>query len=106
MGRVLGMVVAVLCYSAFFAAFVYFVGFLAEFPLLPTHVDKGLAAPPVTAAIIDLALIALFGIQHSVMARPRFKAAWTRIVPAQLERSIYCLASRSEERRVGKECRL
>lgn len=93
MGRVLGMVVAVLCYFAFFAAFVYFVGFLAAFPLLPTHVDKGLAAPPVTAAIIDLALIALFGIQHSVMARSGFKAAWTRIVPAQLERSIYCLAS-------------
>lgn len=93
MGRVLGMLVAVLCYGAFFAAFVYFVGFLAAFPLLPTHLDKGLAAPPAIAAIIDLALIALFGIQHSVMARPGFKAAWTRIVPAQLERSIYCLAS-------------
>lgn len=93
MARSLVLLMAVLCYTAFFAAFVYLVGFVAGLDFLPTHVDKGLAAPPATAAIIDLALIALFGLQHSVMARPGFKAAWTRIVPPPLERATFCLAS-------------
>lgn len=84
---------ALACYGAFFIAFVYFVGFVAGFPALPTHIDKGIEAPVGTAVIVDLALIALFGLQHSVMARPGFKAAWTRTVPAALERSTYCLFS-------------
>jgi methanethiol S-methyltransferase len=57
------------------------------------HVDRGIAAPSATAIVVDLALIALFGLQHSVMARPGFKAGWTRIVPPALERGIYCLAT-------------
>ncbi|WP_338466611.1 isoprenylcysteine carboxylmethyltransferase family protein [Novosphingobium sp. ZN18A2] len=93
MSRVLGMLTAVLCYFAFFAAFAYFVGFLAGIPELPTNIDKGLVAPAPVAAVIDVALIAFFGIQHSVMARSGFKAAWTRIVPVQLERSVYCLGA-------------
>ena len=93
MARPFYALVALLCYAAFFAAFVYLIGFVAGYPGLPTHVDKGPAAAPATAAAIDLALIGLFGIQHSVMARPGFKAAWTRIVPVPIERSIYCLAA-------------
>jgi methanethiol S-methyltransferase len=93
MSRLLALPVALLCYAAFFASFVYLVGFTAGLDVLPTHVDKGLSAPPLTAALIDLALIALFGLQHSVMARPGFKAAWTRVIPAPLERSIYCFAA-------------
>ena len=93
MARPLYLVVALVCYAAFFAAFVYLIGFVAGYPALPTHIDKGLAAPPAMAAVIDLALIALFGVQHSVMARPRFKARWTRIVPQPIERSVYCLAA-------------
>jgi protein-S-isoprenylcysteine O-methyltransferase Ste14 len=93
MGRASMMAAAVLCYAAFSAAFVYLIGFVAGFDALPTHVDKGRAAAPATAAVIDLALIALFGIQHSVMARQGFKAAWTRIVSPALERAVYCLAS-------------
>ena len=81
MARPLYLVVALVCYGAFIASFVYLIGFVAGYPALPTHVDKGLAAPPAIAAVIDLALIALFGVQHSVMARPGFKARWTRIVP-------------------------
>lgn len=81
MSRLLAMPIALLCYFAFFASFLYLVAFTAGLDLLPTHVDKGLAASPGTAALIDLALIALFGVQHSVMARPGFKAAFTRIVP-------------------------
>lgn len=84
---------ALASYGAFFIAFCYFVGFVAGFPALPTHIDKGIEAPTAIAVVVDLALIALFGLQHSVMARPGFKARLTRIVPAALERSTYCLAS-------------
>lgn len=84
---------ATFCYLAFFAAFLYLVGFVAGFDPLPSHVDKGLWASPTAAVLIDISLIALFGVQHSAMARPAFKARWTRIVPPPLERSIYCLAS-------------
>lgn len=91
MQRSLYLLIAAVCYFAFFISFVYLVGFVAGCPALPTHVDKGLAAPPAVAAAIDVVLIALFGLQHSVMARPGFKARW--FVPAPLERSVYCLAT-------------
>lgn len=87
------ILVALGCYAAFFVAFVYLVGFLAGIPDLPTHIDKGMVADPTIAAIWNIGLITLFGIQHSVMARKGFKTALTRIVPQPLERSIYCLAS-------------
>ena len=97
MARPLYLIVALVCYTAFFASFVYLIGFVAGYPALPTHVDKGLAAPPVLAAVIDVGLIALFGVQHSVMARPGFKARWTRIVPPPIERSVYCLAAAARQ---------
>jgi protein-S-isoprenylcysteine O-methyltransferase Ste14 len=60
-------------------------------------VPEGLDAPPNgplgTSLLIDLGLVALFAVQHSVMARPGFKRAWTRIVPEPVERSTYVLAS-------------
>ena len=93
MGRSLTLAAAVACYLAFFAACVYLIGFAAAFEPLPSHVDKGLSAPASTGILIDIALIALFGLQHSVMARPGFKAGWTKVVPPPLERSVYCLAS-------------
>lgn len=91
--RAFYLLVALACYSAFFISFVYLVGFLAGIEALPTHVDKGMVSDPVTATAWNLGLIALFGLQHSVMARPAFKAGWTRMVPPALERSFYCLAS-------------
>ncbi len=91
--RAIYLPVAAVCYAAFLAAFIYLIGFVGGLPAMPTHVDKGLGAAPAIAAAIDLALIALFGVQHSVMARPGFKARWTRIVPQPIERSVYCLAS-------------
>lgn len=93
MGRFLTLGGSAACYAAFFGAFVYLVGFVAGFDPLPTHVDKGLSGPVGQAVLVNLALIALFGVQHSVMARPGFKARWTKIVPEPLERSVYCLAS-------------
>ncbi len=85
------MLVATIIYLIFFATFLYLIGFVAGLPMLPTHVDRGPAAAITVAVPVDVALIGLFGLQHSVMARPAFKAAWTRIVPEPLERSIYVL---------------
>lgn len=93
MSRYLVLATSVAIYVAFFATFLYLIGFIGGLELLPTHVDKGRIASPAVAAAIDVALIAIFGLQHSVMARPAFKARWTRIVPPALERSVYCLAA-------------
>lgn len=93
MMRAIAMLVAVVCYAAFFASFLYLIGFVAGFDALPSHVDKGRDLAPGAAVAVNLALIALFGVQHSVMARQGFKRAWTRLVPPPVERSVYCLAS-------------
>lgn len=92
MNRIVYLVFGALSYLIFFAAFLYFVAFVSNFPLVPFTVDQGRPVLPVPqAAAIDIALIALFGIQHSVMARPVFKRGWTRIVPEPVERSVYVL---------------
>ncbi len=86
------LVFGTLAYLIFFATFLYLVAFVIDLPLAPLTVDHGGPVVAVWQAMpIDLCLIALFGLQHSVMARPRFKAAWTRIIPEPIERSIYVL---------------
>lgn len=80
-------------YLIFFATFLYLIAFVGDISGIPRTIDSGPSAPLGTALAIDAALIALFGLQHSVMARRGFKAAWTRIVPPVLERSGYVLAS-------------
>lgn len=82
---------AVVCYALFLAAILYLVGFVLDL-LVPRTVDSG-HAPGAVAAAIDVALFVLFGVQHSVMARPRFKAWLIRLVPAHAERSTFILAS-------------
>ena len=84
---------AIVAYGVFFATFLYLIGFVGDFGALPRTVDRGLDGPVALAVLVDLGLIALFGVQHSVMARQGFKRAWTRIVPKQAERSIYVLAA-------------
>lgn len=79
-------------YGVFFASFLYLVGFLSGLAV-PKAVDSGAAGSLGSALLVDTALLLLFGVQHSVMARPRFKAWWTRFVPAPIERSTYVLAS-------------
>jgi protein-S-isoprenylcysteine O-methyltransferase Ste14 len=94
MQRVLTVGFALVAYLVFFATFLWLIAFLAGLPLAPTSVDNALNGRPVVrAVIVDLALITLFGLQHSVMARPAFKAMWTRIVPTSVERSTYVLAA-------------
>lgn len=93
MSRTLTMLFAIACYAIFFATFLYLIVFVGDLSFATRTVDVGAQAPPLTAALIDVALVALFGLQHSVMARPAFKAKWTKIVPPSAERSIYVLAA-------------
>jgi len=79
-------------YLLFFAAFLYLVGFVGNL-LVPRTVDHGLPAPIGQAVLVDVLLVGAFGVQHSVMARPTFKAWWTRFVPASIERSTYVVLS-------------
>jgi protein-S-isoprenylcysteine O-methyltransferase Ste14 len=92
MARAIHLLFGILAYLVFFATFLYLIAFVGGLPYVPRSVDHGGdAASLVAALVIDLALVLLFGLQHSIMARKGFKAAWTRIVPAQAERSMYVL---------------
>lgn len=107
MGRLLILALSGASYGLFLVVFLYLLAFLANaqttglaaaWPaiasLVPYSVDAGRPAGPLAAALtIDLVLIALFGLQHTVMARQGFKAWWTRIVPRAAERSVYVLLS-------------
>ncbi|HEX2624782.1 MAG TPA: isoprenylcysteine carboxylmethyltransferase family protein, partial [Sphingomicrobium sp.] len=70
MSRALTMLFAIVCYAIFFATFLYLIVFIGDFALGVRTVDVGPQAPPLIAALIDIGLIALFGLQHSIMARP------------------------------------
>src|SRR5262245_13845382 len=80
------------CYAIFFATFLYLIGFLTNAPL-PKTIDSGEPEAVGIALALNLGVLVLFGLQHSVMARPGFKRWFTRVVPRSVERSSYVLAS-------------
>jgi len=91
-GRVAAFIYGLASYLIFSVSFAYTPGFLGNF-LVPKTIDTGPESAPAHAALIDAVLLALFAVQHSVMARPAFKRWWTRVVPASCERSTYVLVS-------------
>ncbi|WP_411340974.1 methanethiol S-methyltransferase [Sphingopyxis sp. J-6] len=91
MTRIFYLLYAIVAYAIFLAVFLYLIAFVGNFPGAPLTVDRGPESHLALALPIDLALIALFGLQHSVMARPAFKAGWLRIVPKPIERSTYVM---------------
>jgi len=93
MSRIASLLFALVAYAIFFATFLYLIAFVGDFAFAPRTIDKGAEAPLALAVIVNLALIALFGLQHSIMARQGFKRAWTRTVPQHLERSVYVIAA-------------
>jgi protein-S-isoprenylcysteine O-methyltransferase Ste14 len=79
-------------YVLFLGTFLYAIGFVAGAPL-PQTIDSGAAGPLPASIAIDVVLLSVFAIQHSVMARPGFKRRWTRIVPPSVERSTYVVCA-------------
>jgi len=79
-----------LCYVIFLATFLYLIGFVEDW-VVPKSINDGAEADRPRALLANISLMACFGIQHSIMARPAFKKWWTRIVPVPIERSTFVL---------------
>jgi len=83
---------AAVVYASFLAVFAYSIGFFIGFAV-PKGIDQGPRWPVAGAVAVDLAVLGLFAVQHTVMARPWFKRWWTRLIPAAAERSAFVLAA-------------
>src|SRR6185312_7787568 len=92
MNRSLAVGYGAVCYLVFLVAFLYAIGFVGNI-VVPRSIDAGIDAPIAEAVVVNVLLLGLFAVQHSVMARPAFKHWWTRLVPNAIERSTYVLLS-------------
>jgi len=88
--RLMFFAFGVTSYLIFLGAFLYAIGFVGGF-LVPSRLDGAIRTPLPEALAIDCALLTVFALQHSVMARPWFKARWTQVVPWAIERSTFVL---------------
>jgi protein-S-isoprenylcysteine O-methyltransferase Ste14 len=90
MKRFMVLIYGVFSYVVFLGVFLYLAAFIGNF-WVPRSMDSEAVAPLWLACTIDVLLIAVFGLQHSVMARPGFKQWWTKFVPEPIERSTYVM---------------
>ncbi len=92
MGALLSVAYGVLAYVLFLGSFLYAIGFVSNV-VVPKSIDTGEAAPVALALAVNVLLLAVFAVQHSVMARPAFKRWWTGFVPPVVERSTFVVAA-------------
>ena len=89
-GRLIAFLYGIVAYAVFFVAFTYAIGFVSGL-MVPKTIDTGAAGSLGEALVVNLLLMSLFAVQHSVMARKQFKQWWTQYVPKSVERSTYVL---------------
>ena len=90
MTRIIALLYGLASYAIFFITILYAIGFV-DGMMVPKDINTGTQVPWLEAGLVNLALMSLFAIQHSVMARKSFKQWWTQYVPASVERSTYVL---------------
>jgi len=90
MSRIIALLYGITCYVFFAITFLYAIGFVSNI-VVPKTIDSGPAGPALQSVIINLLLMSIFAIQHSVMARRQFKEWWTQFIPKSVERSTYVL---------------
>ena len=90
MSKVLEFIYGIVCYVVFLLSFIYAIGFVGNM-VVPKSIDSGFVSSTAQSLIVNLILLGLFAVQHTIMARPRFKQWWTKSIPIQIERSTFVL---------------